>query len=95
MKLSRYIHPVLIQSGLPSSRAPCSDFKVNGVNYVVFRNAYFFLHICARVADLWTGCQMVTESARHRPPNGGIERFNRTIQAKVNFSSLYICLQRC
>jgi hypothetical protein len=43
----------------------------------------FPVQICAHVADLWPGCKMVTGSARHSPSNGGIERFNRTIQSKV------------
>ena len=39
--------------------------------------------ICRNVADFWPRCKMVTGSARHNPSNGGIERFNRTTQARV------------
>ena len=41
------------------------------------------MQICARVSDRWPGCKMVTRSARHTESNGGIERFNMTIQLKV------------
>eukprot|EP00951_Prasinocladus_malaysianus_P014573 scaffold111087_cov31-Prasinocladus_malaysianus.AAC.1 len=40
------------------------------------------VRICKCVADLWPGCKMVTGSARHSESNGGIERFNRTIEAQ-------------
>ena len=51
------------------------------------------LQICKVVSDLWPACKMITGSARHSESNGGIERFNRTIQDKVRFSYRYIYTQ--
>jgi hypothetical protein len=75
----------MVKFVLPYFNAPYLNFKANGVDYVVLRNTHFFMQICARVVDLWPGCKMVTGSARHCPSNCGIEKFNRTIQVKINF----------
>jgi hypothetical protein len=35
------------------------------------------------LAQLWPGCRMVKGAPYHSATNGGVERFNRTIQEKI------------
>jgi hypothetical protein len=44
---------------------------------------FISMQICKVISDLWPGCKMITGSARHSESNGGVERFNKTIQDKV------------
>ncbi len=39
--------------------------------------------IIKEIAQLWHDCRMVKGAPYHSATNGGVERFNRTIQGKI------------
>jgi hypothetical protein len=45
--------------------------------------------IIQELAQLWPGCRMVKGAPYHSATNGGVERFNRTIQDKIKMWMLH------
>ncbi len=45
--------------------------------------------IIQELAQLWPGCRMVKGAPYHSATNGGVERFNRTIQDKIRMWMLH------